>query len=254
MSTSLIDRDQTRARELAYPDTAGHAIKAITMPMVEAHCFSQEKYIDWVQELLKRADVHWAVKLAIIGGENPLVFGGSIPAIMMAKLEPIGLTHGKVGGSMTVSESNKASQAARTGVQSTTNAGVGTPFWHVNENLVVTHSSKDAQVRSTDYRARIDWETEWGPMGEPEGVGLIKEACGRAFDGVMKLNQTLVDAQLEHEKEKMKQLPTEEDADEALSKTDIPPEGEEGQGDSGDDSGGDEPPDKTKIDDGGDDS
>ena len=219
--TSLIDRDQTRAREEEYPDTAGNAIKQITHPILEAHASAGEKYVDWVQELLKRDDVHFAVKLAILGGEDPLTFGGSLPAVMMARLEQLGVQHAKISGGMTVTESNKASEAARTSVQSVTNAGVGTAFWHVNEQLNVQHGTKSAASRATDYRARIDWEVELAPMGEAEGVGLIKESVGKAFEGVQKLNQTLADAKLEEVKKQMKSPPSSEDADDFLGKTDT---------------------------------
>ncbi len=226
---SLIDRDKTSEREQAYPEIAGTAIKQITQPIIEAHCAATEKYVDWVQEMLKRDDVHFAVKLAILNGENPLTFGGSLPAIMMAKLEQIGVPKGKISGGMTVSESNKASDSARTAVQSTTNAGVGTPFWHVNEQLNVQHGTKSSESRATDYRARIDWEVELAPMGEAEGVALIKESVAKAFEGVQKLNQTLADAQLEIEKEKLKATPTADDADKFLAETD--PKDDEGEGD-----------------------
>ena len=44
--TSLIDRDQTRARETAYPATAGNAVKQIAEPFFELHAYGAEKYID----------------------------------------------------------------------------------------------------------------------------------------------------------------------------------------------------------------
>ena len=235
--TSLIDRDQTRARETEYPDTAGNAIKQITQPILEAHAASGEKYVDWVQELLKRDDVSFAIKLAILGGENPLTFGGTLPAIMMARLEQLGVSHAKISGGMTVTESNKASNAGRTAVQSVTNAGVGTPFWHVNEQLNVQHSTKSEEARKTDYRARIDWEIELAPMGEAEGIGLIKESVAKAFEGVQKINITLADAKLEEEKAKLK-TPTADDADDFLGKTDTKDVLEEGG--TGGDSGSDE--------------
>ena len=115
--TSLIDRDATAKRETQYPETAGNAIKQITQPILEAHASAGEKYIDWVQELLKREDVSFALKMQILGGEDPMVIGGTLPAIMMAKLEQLGVTHAEISGGMTVSESNKASEVARTAVQ-----------------------------------------------------------------------------------------------------------------------------------------
>ena len=204
--------------------------------------------------MLKREDVHFAVKLAILpkelggGGVDPLVFGGTLPAIMMAKLQQLGVTHAEISGGMTVSESNKASDVGRTGVQSVTNAGVGTAFWHVNEQLTVKHSTKSEQKRGTDYRAHIDWKVEIGPMGESEGVGLIKDTVSSAFQGVQKINETIANAALEQAKAKLGESgpPTEEDADKFMEKTDQKDLLDEG-GDSGD--SGDEPADKTKIDD-----
>ena len=226
---SLIDRDKTREREIQYPDTAGNALRQVGHSIIETHTASIEKYIDWVQELLKRDDVVFGVKMAILGGADPLAFGGSIPAVMMAKLEPVGVTHAKISGGMTVSESNKATEAARTNVVNTTEGGVGTAFWHVNDQLKVTHDVRSEQSRQTDYRGRFDWEVEMGPMGEPEGVGLIKEAVADAFSGVMKINQTIVDAHLKRIKGELKQngLPNAGDADQSLSQTDFADEGGE---------------------------
>ena len=173
-----------------------------------------------MQELLKRNDVHWAVKLAILGGEDPMVFGGTIPAIMMTKLESLGIQHAEIGGSMNVGESNKATQGSSTHVESKTNVGAGFAFWHAQEQLTVRHAAHDDQTRATDYRAKVNWKVEMGPMGEPEGVGLIKEASQQAFTMVQTINQALADAQAEVMKGKAKPA-TEEDADSDLASTDI---------------------------------
>ena len=227
---SLLDRDETRKRETAYPDTAGHALAAIGSSAVQLHTTATEKYVDWVQELLKRDDVRYGIKMAILGGEDPMVFGGSIPAIMMAKLESLGVDTATISGSMTVSESNKATEGAKTSVESKTDVGIGTPFWHATENLTVRHSTDSNQTRSTDYRAKIAWSVTLKPQGEPEGVGLIKESVGRAFDLQQQINQAFVDAQAE--KIKGSQQPAEpEDADSFLKETDI--DGADGGADSG---------------------
>ena len=233
--SSLIDRDTTRAREEGYPSTAGAAIKQIGLGALEFHTAAQEKYIDWVQELMKRDDVHWAVKMAILGGEDPMVFGGSIPAVMMAKLEPIGVGDGSyIEGTMSVSESNKATEGAKTSVESKTDGGFGTPFWHVNEQLTVRHSNDSNQTRADEYRAKIGWRINMVPMGEPEGVTLIKGAVTKAFDIAQKISETLADAQAQKIRDEAKP-PAPEDADAFLGQTDIGPS----DGDAGDGGGED---------------
>ena len=244
---SLLDRDQTRTREKEYPNTAGNALKQVAQAGLEAHFSSMEKYVDWVQELLKRKDVTWNVKLAILGGADPLVFGGEIPAIMMAKLEPIGIDTFEMSGGMVASESNKGSTLDKTGVQSVTNAGVGTAFWHVNEQLTVKHSTQAQESRQTDYRSRFDWKMIMKPMGEPEGVGLIKEAVSQAFAGVMRINEKIVAAQEKIALAKLKALPTEDDAQQADDATDIQDEDDGSQDDDDTGTG-------TQTDDNGDDN
>lgn len=221
MANSLIDRDATRAREREYPNTAGNALKQVAQAGLEAHFSSMEKYVDWVQELLKRKDVTWSVKLAILGGADPLVFGGEIPAVMMAKLEPIGIDTFEISGGMVVSESNKASTLDKTGVESVTGAGVGTALWHVNEQLTVKHSHDEKQTRRTDYRSRFNWKMVMKPMGEPEGVELIKEATSQAFAGVMRINEKIVAAQEKIALAKLHALPNQTDADKAMKATDM---------------------------------
>ena len=227
---SLLDRDQTRAREKEYPNTAGNALKQVSQAGLQAHLAAQEKYISWVQELLKRDDVKFNIKLAILGGENPLVFGGEIPAIMMAKLEPLGVNVFKMSGGMVVSESNRGTSLDKTGVTSVTTGGVGTAFWHVDEQLTVKHNTQATQARKTDYRSRFDWSIEMGPQGEPEGVSLIKESVSQAFAGVMRINEKIVDAQEKIELAKLGALPTKKDAEESNQSTDL-----KGQKDDGDD-------------------
>lgn len=271
---SLLDRDQTAAREKAYPQTAGNAVKQIIQPVAEAHAELATKYIDLVQEIMKLPDVHFSIKMAVLpveaggAGIDPLVFGGSLPAIMMTKLEQLGVIHGKISGGMTVSETNKGTEAAATRVQSTTTGGIGTAFWDVNEQLKVQHGTKSSAARQTDYRARMDYEFEIGPIGEAEGVGLIKEMASDQSKSIASINQALADAQKEELEEKLKNqpLPGPKDSDAWLAKTDrkdLSDGGEQGSGDSesgGDDSGsGDSDfddfnePDDTSIDDGGDD-
>lgn len=226
---SLIDRDTTRAREEAYPHTGSAALKQLGLAMVEVDASAREKYIDWIQELLKREDVKWAVKMEVLGGADPIVFGGSIPAVMMAKLPALGVAHGEISGGMTVSESNKATQGAKDSVDSVTNAGVGTAFWHVNEQLTVKHSTESKQVRSDDYRSRVDYKMVLEPMGEAEGIGLIKESFAETFKLAQQINQAFADAQAQKIKNEA-QAPKAEDADKFMEGTDIPSEGSSEEG------------------------
>ena len=224
--SSLLDKDKTAAREVAYPNTAGNSLKQLIEPMVQAHLDAGQKYIEWVQELLKLPEVSFATKMAILGGEDPLTFGASMPAAMMSKLEALGVAHGKISGGMIVSETNKASELAKTGVQSQTNAGVGTAFWNVNEQLNVQHATRSTEARDTDYRAHIDWEVELAPQGEAEGIKLIKESVARVFTKIMKINEKLADKQLEDGSSVVpdpESPPTEDDAEKFMAKSDYKP-------------------------------
>ena len=248
---SLMDKDQTSARERQYPNTAGNAVKQIIAPVAQAHAELSTKYIELVQEIMKLPDVHFSIKMAILpveaggAGIDPLVFGGSLPAIMMTKLEQLGVIHGEISGGMTVSESNKGTEAAATTVQSGTSAGIGTPFWHVTEQLNVQHGTHSSAARATDYRARLDFKFEIGPIGEAEGVGLIKEMAADQSKAISHINQTLADAQKEIMLAKLKDAKpaTEKDEDAWLGKTDpkdLLGTGEQESGDSsesGDDFG-----------------
>lgn len=231
---SLIDRDQTRAREEAYPDTAGALLKGVGLSMAEVDAAFTERYIDWVQELLKRDDVHFAVKMAIIGGADPMNFGGTIPAIMMSKLEPAGLTEGVIEGDMTVSEKNKATEASKDAIKSVTNAGIGTPFWNVNEQLTASHTHDSNQTRSDDYRARAHYKMTLGRLGEPEGVGVIKEFAGKVVEEMMKINLELAQAEAEvMKKQAVKEAPSADQVAEFMNKTDPKDPTEDGGDDSG---------------------
>lgn len=234
--SSLIDRDQTAEREKEYPATAAAALKQIGLSGVELHTAATEAYLDWLQELLKRKDVNYAIKLAILGGADPLVFGGTLPAVMMAKLEALGVSEMTVEGSMNVGESNKANEGSNTSVQSTTQGGIGMPFWHVNENLTVRHASHAEQTRATDYRAKVNWKVTMAPQGEAEGVGLIKEATADAYKLVQGLNQSYADAQIEKAKADGKP-PSEEDAEQFMNEGHS---GSDDPDDSGSDDGGEE--------------
>lgn len=240
---SLLDRDKTQERETKYPETAGNALKQLTQPIVEAHAKAATDYIDLIEQILKRDDVKFSVKMDILAmvadgkTPDPLVFGGSLPAAMMTKLEQLGVEYAEISGGMTVSENNKASNVATTAVNSVTKGGIGTPFWNVSEQLTVQHGVKSTEARETDYRSRIDWSLKMSPLGESEGIALIKECVSDAFKGVIKLNQSIVDAQLEIlkaklEEQKEKALPTKEDADDFVNGKDS-----NGKDDSDDDDG-----------------
>ena len=235
--SSLIDRDATAEREKEYPSTAGAALKQIGLAGVELHTAATEAYLAWTEELLKRADVHYAIKLAILGGTDPLVFGGSLPSVMMAKLEALGVAEMTVEGSLNVGESNKANEGSNTSVGSQTTGGVGFGLWHVNEQLTVRHASHAEQTRSTDYRSKINWSVKMAPQGEPEGIGLIKEATADAYKLVQGINQAFVDAQAEKQKQEAKS-PSESDAESFLSEHGG--SDPDDTGDEGDDTGGEE--------------
>ena len=94
----------------------------------------------------------------------------------------------------------------------------------------------------------MDYEFKIGPIGEAEGVGLIKEMAADQSKAIAHINQTLADAQKEIMLEKLKKEPavaTPKDSDNWLAQTDpkdLLNPGEQESGESSD--SGDEPSDE----------
>ena len=230
----LLGLDRTEARENSYPNIMSKLLGGFAVEAVKADALAKDAALARAITVLKRPNITWTAGGKILGSDEVIAAGGSVPAMLGSDMRVFAPSTGKIAGSMRVSEHNKAvsSEKASGTFSATTKFGMG--LFSVSGTVGGSMASSTKQTRQTDYSAKVDWELNFSQGPPPEGISMICETSQKVIDAVNQINIARANAKAQKVADEADEDPGIDDPDEASSE------------DDGDDGG---PADKTKIDD-----
>ena len=231
LGQDLLGLDRTEARENSYPNLMSKLLGGFAVEAVKADAMAKDATLARTITILKRPNVSWNAGGTVLGSDEKLVAGASVPAVMLSDVRSFAPSTAKIAGSMRTSESNKAvSNEKGSGTFSaTTKWGIG--LFSVSGTVGGSMSSSSKQTRTTDYSSKVDWEMNFSQGPPPEGVSLIVETTTTIINKLMQINVARADAKAQELADKADDNPSIPDTDD----DDTDDGGDTGGGDGGDD-------------------
>ena len=191
----LLSLDQTAAREQSYPDTVGKLLGAFSTEAVKADAFAKDAALARAITILNRPNVKWVAGGKLLGSDEVLAAGGSVPAMLASDMRVFAPSTATISGSMRVSESNKAisSEQSKGSFSATAKWGIG--MFSISGTAGGSMSSSTKQTRSTDYSAKVEWEMKFAQGPPPEGIAMICETTQDIINTVNQINIARANAQ-----------------------------------------------------------
>lgn len=182
----LLKLDNTNYRENVYSANMGKLLGAFGTAVVKMDAFAKDAALARTIRILGRPNVSWGAGGTILGSDEKLVAGGTVPAVVVSDMRVFAPSKARISGSMRTSESNKAKQEDSHG--GSFSVGFGGGLFGLNGSVRGQMSSKTTQTRATDYSAKCDWSVEFDQGPPPEGVAMICETSQKIIDTLNQIN------------------------------------------------------------------
>lgn len=236
----LLGLDRTEARENSYPNIMSKLLGGFAVEAVKADALAKDAALARAITILKRPNITWTAGGKILGSDEVISAGGSVPAMLGSDMRVFAPSTGKIAGSMRVSEHNKAVSSEKQSGKFSGTGTFGMGLFSVSATVGGSMASSTKQTRETDYSAKVDWELNFAQGPAPEGIAMICETSQKVIDAINQINIARANAR------------SQELADKADEDPDIPDPDEQSAEDDDDKTKIDDGDDKSKIDDGDD--
>ena len=183
------------AREKAFNEGLGGIIGSFTVAAVEADNMAKDATIHRYISLLEQGNVEFKANTTLIGMEEKLETGLSMPAIAVAPIEPIVVEEAELSMSMTVSAHQETSLAVDAGVEAEGTAGLGIGPFQAKVKIKASVSVKSDKKRSSDYSATTDVRVRLRQGTPPEGLQKVIDALVANTEKGLAINERLIDRQ-----------------------------------------------------------
>ena len=192
-------------RERGFNEGLGDIIGNFAIAAVEADSAAKDATIARYVDLLSRDNVNFSAETSLVGMDQKLQTGLSIPVIAVAPINPIIVDEAELKMSMTVSAHQESadktdkSVASDTEIEGSGGGGIG-PFSvkvRVKQGIKASMSSSSERKRSSDYSATTDARIVLKQAEPPEGLMKIIDALVSNTQKGLELNERLIERQAE---------------------------------------------------------
>ena len=192
-------------RERAFNNGLGDVIGNFAVAAVEADNRAKDATIARYVDLLERGNVDFKAETSLIGMDENLETGISVPVISVAPIEPIVVEEAELKMSMTVSahqeESSQSdkSVASDTEIEGSGSGGFG-PIRvkvRVKQGIKASMSTSSEKKRSSDYSSTTDARILLKQGAPPEGLMKVIDALASNTQKGLEINERLIERQAE---------------------------------------------------------
>ena len=190
-------------REKRFNEGLGAVFGSFAVAAVDADSAAKDATIDRYITLLDRGNVDFSAETSLVGLDEKLQTGISVPVIAVAPVNPIVIEEAELKMSMTVSAHDESSVATDTKIETSASGKVlFGPRISIKASVAV-HTSKK---RSSDYTATTDARMLLRQGLPPEGLMKIIDAITSNTMKGLEINERLIDKQAERLTEKVDTL------------------------------------------------
>lgn len=190
-------------RERGFNEGVGDVLGDFAVAAIEADSASKDANIARYIDLLERPNVDFKAETSIIGLDQKLETGISVPVIAVAPIEPLVVAEAEMKMSMTVSahqdqtDKSDKSVASDTEVEGSGGGGIG-PFRvkvRVKQGIKASMSTSSEKKRSSDYSATTDARILLKQGSPPEGLMKVIDALVSNTQKGLEINERLIEKQ-----------------------------------------------------------
>ena len=192
-------------REQAFNSGLGETMGSFAIAAVEADSAAKDATIERYINLLERGNVDFKTDTTLVGMDEKLEVGLSVPVISVAPIEPIVVDEAEIKMSMTVSAHQEQSDSRRKqkdtdqDIEVALRAKIG-PFsasvksrTRIKASLATSSDKK----RSSDYSATTDARMLLKQGPPPEGLMKVMDAITSVTAKSVEINERLIERQAE---------------------------------------------------------
>lgn len=173
----------------------GQVVSDGCLAIIDADEAAKDAQLYRLMELVGLDNVEFKSDISLVGMEQKLQTGISLPALVLALGSNIGVTDAKFSMSLDVSQHEEQSTGVKsdTSVAASASGGflVAKGSVKTTAKLGVSHDRK----RSSDYRSTVNIDVNMAQTPPPEAVSLIVDALTANAKRGLDLNESLVQRQ-----------------------------------------------------------
>ena len=182
-------------REKQFNQGLGQVIGDFAVAAVEADNMAKDATIQRYISLLEQGNVDFKASTTLVGMDESLQTGISVPAIAVAPIDPIVVEEAELHMSMTVSAHTEETIGTNSQIDAEGSAGVGIGPFQAKVKIKASVSVKTDKKRSSDYSATTDARIRLVQGTPPEGLMKIIDALSANTERGLQINERLIDRQ-----------------------------------------------------------
>ena len=202
------------SRERKFNSGLGETMGSFAIAAVEADSAAKDATIERYVNLLERGNVEFKTETSLVGMDQKLEVGMSVPVISVAPIEPIVVEEAEIKMSMSVSAHQEQSDVLSkqrdtdTTIEAEVSGRVG-PFGvrvKSRTRIKASMSTSSEKKRSSDYSATTDARMLLKQAPPPEGLMKILDAITAVTAKSVEINERLIEKQAQQMAEQVDTL------------------------------------------------
>ena len=188
--------DYANSKEKGWVSSLGERIGNAATAIVEADSLAKDKQLERTMRLLERDNVNFRSNTNVIGVDQALETGISVPPIAIVDNSPMVVDDAHIKLNLEVTESAQDTTKVEASSETEANASYKIPFiGSASVKQTVRGSVSNERARKSDYSSKMEVYVHMAQAEPAEGMAIVLDALVAPIKKAAEVNANIIDRQ-----------------------------------------------------------